>query len=56
MSNTPYFLNAKRNGDHQIIVSLNNRIKEVTQITTDANPIEFVDRIMKDYNYYTQQL
>ncbi len=47
---------ARRNGDHQIIVSLGNRIKEVTQITTDAKPLEFVDRIIKDYNYYTQQL
>ena len=50
------FDHAKRNGDHQIIVSLNNRIKEVTQITSDTEPIEFVDRIIKDYNYYTQQL
>jgi len=50
------FDQAKGNGDHQIIVSLNNRIKEVTQITSDTKPIEFVDRIIKDYNYYTQQL
>lgn len=50
------FDQAKRNGDHQIIVSLNNRIKEVTQISSDTKPIEFVDRIIKDYNYYTQQL
>ena len=47
---------AKRNGNHQIIISLNNRIKEVTQITSNLKPIEFVDLIIKDYNYYTQQL
>jgi uncharacterized RDD family membrane protein YckC len=47
---------AKRNGDHQIIVSLSNRIKEVAQITTDAKPIDFVEKIIKDYNYYTQKL
>ena len=29
---------------------------EVTQITTDTKPIEFVDSIIKDYTYYTQQL
>jgi hypothetical protein len=42
--------------DHQIIVSLSNSIMEVTQITTDTKPIEFVDSIIKDYTYYTQQL
>ena len=42
--------------DHQIIVSLNNGIKEVTQITKDTKPNAFVDRIIKDYNYYTQEL
>ncbi|EAR01951.1 RDD family protein [Maribacter sp. HTCC2170] len=47
---------AKRNGDHQIIVSLSIRIKEVTQIVSDTKPIEFVDQVIKDYNYYTQQL
>jgi uncharacterized RDD family membrane protein YckC len=47
---------ARRNGDHQIIVSLSNKIKEVTQISTETKPIDFVDKIIKDYNYYTQQL
>ena len=47
---------ARRNGDHQIIVSLSNRIKEVTQISTDSQPFEFVDKVIKDYSYYTQQL
>lgn len=48
--------NARRNGDHQIIVSLSNKIKEVTQISTLSQPMEFVDTVIKDYNYYTQQL
>lgn len=47
---------ARRNGNHQIILSLSNRIKEVTQISTDTKPFEFVDKIIKDYSYYTQQL
>ncbi|MBT8313931.1 MAG: RDD family protein [Maribacter sp.] len=46
---------ARRNGNHQIILSLSNRIKEVTQISTDTKPFEFVDKIIKDYSYYTQQ-
>lgn len=47
---------ARSNGDHNVIVSLSNRIKEVTQISTQANPFDFVDTVIKDYNYYTQQL
>ncbi|NHF61308.1 RDD family protein [Flavobacteriaceae bacterium TP-CH-4] len=47
---------AKRNGDHQIIVSLSDRIKKVTHIATDLKPIDFVDIVIKDYNFYTQQL
>ena len=47
---------ARRNGDHQIIISLSDRIKEVTRITTESKPIDFVDLVIKDYNYYTQQL
>ena len=47
---------ARRNGNHQIILSLSDRIKDVTQIKTELKPIEFVDIIIKDYNFYTQQL
>lgn len=46
--------NARRNANHQIIVSLSNKIKEVTQITTESKPIDFVDTVIKDYNFYTQ--
>jgi len=46
---------ARVNGDHHIIVSLSDRIKEVAQIVTDLKPFEFVDIAIKDYNYYTQQ-
>ena len=47
---------ARRNGDHQIILSLSERIKKVTHINTDTKPFDFVDRVIKDYSYYTQQL
>ncbi|WP_273567582.1 RDD family protein [Maribacter halichondriae] len=50
------FDSAKRNGDHNVILSLSNRIKKVTDITSDLKPIEFVDIVIKDYNFYTQQL
>jgi len=50
------FDSAKRNGDHNVILSLSNQIKKVTDITSELKPIEFVDIVIKDYNYYTQQL
>lgn len=47
---------AKLNGNHNIIVSLDKRIKEVLGVQTTLQPIEFVDVIIKDYNYYTQKM
>ncbi len=47
---------AKRNANHNIIVSLDKRIKEVLGVQTSLNPIDFVDVIIKDYNYYTQKM
>ena len=47
---------AKRNGDHNVIVSLSDQIKKVTEIATETKPVEFVDIVIKDYNYYTQQM
>lgn len=47
---------AKVNGDHKIIVSLSDKIKEVTQITTEDKPLDFVKIVIDDYVYYTQKL
>ncbi len=47
---------AKRNGNHNVIVSLDKRIKEVMEVTTALKPIEFIDVVIKDYNYYTQKI
>jgi len=47
---------AKRNGDHNVIVSLSDQIKRVTDITADLKPVDLVDIVIKDYNFYTQQL
>tara|TARA_R110000868_G_scaffold45958_4_gene152190 strand:- start:5457 stop:6170 length:714 start_codon:yes stop_codon:yes gene_type:complete len=46
---------AKRSGDHNVIVSLSDRIKKVTSISTDLMALDFVDVVIKDYNYFTQQ-
>ncbi|PIF00522.1 MAG: transporter [Maribacter sp.] len=47
---------ARRNGDHQVILLLSDQIRKVAQITTEEEPFHFVDTVIKDYSYYTQQL
>ncbi|MBC6999976.1 RDD family protein [Cytophaga sp. FL35] len=47
---------SKRKGDHNVILSLSNQIKKVTHISTDLKPVDFVDMVIKDYNYYTQNM
>ena len=49
------FDSAKRHGDHNVINSLSDQKKKVTGITTELRAMDFVDRVMKDYNFYTQQ-
>jgi len=46
---------AKKNGDHKVIISLSDQIKNVTNITTQLKAMDFVDTVIKDYNFYTQQ-
>src|SRR5680860_940437 len=47
---------AKRNGDHNVIVSLSDQIKKVTEIATETKPVEFVETVIKAVSYYTQQM
>lgn len=46
---------AKYSNNHKIILKLHTKIMELTNITTEQKPIDFVDTIIKDYNFYTQQ-
>lgn len=47
---------ARLKGQHKIILSLYNRLIEVMQIEPAQKPIDFVDTVLKDYNYYTQRM
>ena len=47
---------ARYKKQHNIILSLNDKIIEVMQIETNQKPIDFVDTVIKDYNYYTQDM
>ena len=46
---------ARYDGNHQIILSLSKKISELLEITPDERPMEFVEIIINDYNYFTQQ-
>lgn len=50
------YMAAKRNGDHNVILSLSEQIKKVTGINTELKPIDFVGVVIDDYSFYTQQL
>lgn len=45
---------AVKEKNFKIINRLSDRIKEVTGISTNILPVQFVDIVIKDYNFYTQ--
>ncbi len=49
------YLKAKRNGNHNTILKLYQKIIDITEITTEMPPINFIDVVIKDYNYFTQR-
>src|SRR5690554_3378315 len=50
------FVNARTNGNHNVILKLADRVANVMEIQVEETPMAFLDRIVKDYNYYTQQM
>lgn len=50
------FTRAKFNGNHNVILKLSKRIAKVMDITEEETPIAFIDKVIKDYNYYTQNM
>ncbi len=46
---------AKYSGQHHIIISLSKKLAELMDITVEERPVDFVQRVIQDYNYYTQQ-
>jgi uncharacterized RDD family membrane protein YckC len=47
---------AIRKGNHNTILKLSDRIIKITGITTEMKPTKFVNTVIQDYNYYTQQM
>ncbi|CAL2081934.1 RDD family protein [Tenacibaculum sp. 190524A02b] len=50
------FSGAKESRDYKTIKKLRKKIEEVTQIKSQENDMEFIETVLKDYNYYTQNM
>ncbi|OBX22539.1 MULTISPECIES: RDD family protein [Bizionia] len=50
------FLISKRNNDFKTLTIIRNKICGLLQIESDMFDKEFIDTILKDYNYYTQNM
>ena len=49
------FQDARRNSRHKIILKLAVKVSGVMNVTFDEKPIDFINKVVKDYNFYTQQ-
>ncbi len=49
------YFNARRNGNHNVIVSLADKVSDLLEVKPAERPLDFIDRVIKDYNYYTQK-
>lgn len=50
------YMEARYNGNHNVILKLANRVASVMEVTMEETPIKFIDKVVKDYNYYTQNM
>lgn len=50
------YLKAKKSGNHKTLIKLHHKIIEITEINSELNSVAFIDIVIKDYNYYTQQM
>ena len=50
------FNKARRNGDHNIVLKLSNQVSTVMEVTFEETPIAFIDTVIKDYNFFTQNM
>lgn len=48
---------AKNTGNHKTLIKLRSKIEEVTGIKSrEKTALQFIDTVLKDYNYYTQDM
>lgn len=49
------FYKAKRESQHYLIVKLHEKLVSLLHIQTEMKPIEFVETVLRDYNYFAQR-
>ena len=47
------YRDARNKRKHQVIIKLSEKVKEMTNISSTLQPMEFLDIVIKDYYYYT---
>jgi len=50
------YTKAKYGGNHNVILKLSGKIASVMDVTFEETPLLFIDKVIKDYNYYTQNM
>lgn len=50
------FVIARKNRDYTTLKRLRNKLENVMDVKADQSDVEFIDTVMKDFNYYTQKL
>jgi len=46
---------ARKGAQHQIILSLSEKVAQLMDVQFEERPMEFIQRVINDYNYYTRQ-
>ncbi len=46
---------ARMEGQHHIILSLSEKLSQLMDVKVEERPLDFVQRVINDYNYYTQK-
>lgn len=49
------FFTAKRKNNHKVVMKLHAKIINLTQIKSELKAMDFIETVLKDYSYYTQQ-
>lgn len=47
---------ARRNGNHNVIVALSDKVQKVLEVTPEEKPLDFITKVLEDYNYFTQNM
>lgn len=50
------YQDAKYNGNHNVILKLSKRVASVMGVEAQETPLAFLQTVVKDYNYYTQNM